>query len=528
MSLNTSSREPRFRPIQPASSDTAPGYGAAASPFKYTIPKKRAVFRACYDCRKAKTKASVASAQDPASRLEALEMLIDLLQKSSSDQAARLLQRIRASDNPVAMLDALGESTTFPSIAEVPKAKDHLERWLRSQNPSDYSSVPGSSTSSGSVLSDSDASSSFNMTSVNSHGKSRFGTVDDSAVVINEDGQDAINDMDFQLPPLAAKSRFNSAQHAVPDASITQEALKVFFICSGRLLHVFSKEKGSQLYRAVYNSQKTPAEASPLDLGCLMSIASVGAQYMCGTHGREVEKSFYEIGKQQLDAIIQHRPLDAIKVCSLLAVYNVMGKATVSLAYVEIGLGLCRRFGLNKGSSPHHTLSEGSWIDYRKTWRTLMFLSSWLSTTLGYISVELPRNTSDVVQTEIAKICVLKANILRVHLAVDDITAPALQLIVQDLQDWYTHLRPEMRLDCTGRDDLDLETKRSISHIHLHYLGAIMLFYSRIASQFMQPLKDWGSIPVDLRMMLEKLAGEAVVAARTSARVLWLLGRPIS
>jgi hypothetical protein len=31
-------------------------------------------------------------------------------------------------------------------------------------------------------------------------------------------------------------------------------------------------------------------------------------------------------------------------------------------------------------------VSEDEWVDYRKAWRALIFFSSWLSSTLGYIS----------------------------------------------------------------------------------------------------------------------------------------------
>jgi hypothetical protein len=41
----------------------------------------------------------------------------------------------------------------------------------------------------------------------------------------------------------------------------------------------------------------------------------------------------------------------------------------------EMGLGLCHRFGLNYGHSRHPGLSDSVWLDYRKAWRTLMFLS---------------------------------------------------------------------------------------------------------------------------------------------------------
>ncbi|KAK5995253.1 hypothetical protein PT974_03652 [Cladobotryum mycophilum] len=548
-----------YRHIQPAQSSNS----TSASFNSSSLPKKRAVLRACYDCRRAKIKCDgqrpkcgpcevkdrkcgydddeaparrqqQQKQQKPASstsRLEALETLVDALQTSSSDQAENLLQRIRSSDNPVTMLDNIAKSPIpLPSAtSEVQDSKGHLEGWLQSQNVSDYSSLVSGGISDGSSVYP-ETHSSFNMTSISAAGA--------GAVTATQGLSGPDEALKMRAPPFMENAALNVIQHCIPSASDTQEAVNVFFSCSGRLLHVFSKEQAEARYSAVFNDQNESTEGSKADLCCVMGLASVGAQYMCGVLEKETEEAFYGIAKHYLDMVIEERPYDAIKVCALLAMYNIMGKATVSLAYVEIGLGMCRRFGINTHAGQMYATSEEEWVDNRKTWRTLMFLSSWLSTTLGYISgndvlsdrinlselqVDDPRNISDVVQTEIAKICLLKANILRLHLAVNEITAPALQSVIQDLQTWYAELPEQMRLEGTGRDDLTVETKRSIHHVHLHYLGAMMLLYSRIASQYMQPGKDWSLMPTLLRALLEQLAGEAVIAASTSSRILQLL-----
>ncbi|RYC62437.1 hypothetical protein CHU98_g3787 [Xylaria longipes] len=74
------------------------------------------------------------------------------------------------------------------------------------------------------------------------------------------------------------------------------------------------------------------------------------------------------------------RPLDAIKVSTLLYMYNVFGKATVSLAYADGAWNVrqvCQRRQLDE-------ITDLMWLDYHKAWSTLIFLSSLLSATLGY------------------------------------------------------------------------------------------------------------------------------------------------
>jgi hypothetical protein len=55
--------------------------------------------------------------------------------------------------------------------------------------------------------------------------------------------------------------------------------------------------------------------------------------------------------------------------------YNVMNKATVALAYVEIGLSMARRHRLHDRSYRHNVITPDAWLDYRRTWRTLMFIT---------------------------------------------------------------------------------------------------------------------------------------------------------
>jgi hypothetical protein len=48
----------------------------------------------------------------------------------------------------------------------------------------------------------------------------------------------------------------------------------------------------------------------------------------------ETETYFYDLARHYFDAVVEYHPLRAIKVCTLLAQYNIMSKCMVSLAYV--------------------------------------------------------------------------------------------------------------------------------------------------------------------------------------------------
>jgi hypothetical protein len=63
-----------------------------------------------------------------------------------------------------------------------------------------------------------------------------------------------------------------------------------------------------------------------------------------------------------------------------------LSSLTETNGLTEIGLSMARRQSQSTGVCPPSKVSEDDWVDYRKAWRALIFFSSWLSSTLGYIS----------------------------------------------------------------------------------------------------------------------------------------------
>ena len=104
-------------------------------------------------------------------------------------------------------------------------------------------------------------------------------------------------------------------------------------------------------------------------------------------------------------------------------------------------------------------------------------------------------------------------------------TLLSVESIVRDLQDWYDRLAPELRLERMGEVDMPLEARCSLFHVHLLYLGAIMLLYRRVASQYLQfwniePEQE--TLPGVHRDRIAEYSERALLAATNSARILKL------
>jgi len=97
----------------------------------------------------------------------------------------------------------------------------------------------------------------------------------------------------------------------------------------------------------------------------------------------ELADYFYAVAKHGLDSAISFSPLRAMKICSLLGMYNIVVKATVALAYIGLGLSLPRNQKISlKTCPPGWSLSY--YEDIRRTYRTLVHLQCWLSASLDH------------------------------------------------------------------------------------------------------------------------------------------------
>ncbi|KAI0969368.1 hypothetical protein F4678DRAFT_440212 [Xylaria arbuscula] len=338
---------------------------------------------------------------------------------------------------------------------------------------------------------------------------------------------------------------YNSIVLAIPSATVTKRAIDGFFSCSGKLFHVFSQDQVSSLVDSVYGEVDGQSKDLKADIGSLMAVAAVGSQYTNAIEENdEVGETFYNIAKFYLEDVITQRPLEAIKVCTLLCMYNVFSKTTASLAYSDAGLGICDRYGLHCQRRQLDGITDSAWLEYRKAWRTLVFLSAWLSVTLGYktgndqvlqrvalscqlqVEVDDQHSISEVVQTEMTKIAVLKAKILHMHLAFKYLATEPLNSIIRDLQVWYEQLPPQMKLQSAPDHDVPLEAKRSICHVHLLYLGAIMLLFRRIVAENIrvgQPDISLSILRHPSSDLLSKQGPNALIAANMSAKILKLM-----
>lgn len=181
----------------------------------------------------------------------------------------------------------------------------------------------------------------------------------------------------------------------MPNLALTTRAIESFFASTGQLFHVFTRDQIAVFLEDVFGSSRSAINAKKA-VCCMACVAAVGVQYTADNFEPGLDEVFYDVARHYFIDVFEDSPLDAIKVCTLLAMFNIMNKATVSVAYVgksilarcrsldcyvaksglEVGLGMSRRHSLNDRTYVFPGLTEAQWLDYRRSWRCLIFFST--------------------------------------------------------------------------------------------------------------------------------------------------------
>lgn len=111
-----------------------------------------------------------------------------------------------------------------------------------------------------------------------------------------------------------------------------EKAADTLLKVSGLVFRVYSSEQQQDIFRHVYRGSERPSSKAAVCELC--SLAAVGTQFSGGRIPPNDGDIMYSMAKQFLDDVIAVSPLRALKVVTLLAVYNIVNHATVSLAYI--------------------------------------------------------------------------------------------------------------------------------------------------------------------------------------------------
>lgn len=273
---------------------------------------------------------------------------------------------------------------------------------------------------------------------------------------------------------------------AMPNILGTKTCVAEFFRCSGKIFHVFPP---SEVYEAVESIFSTsPAVKDKMQVSIVSIVAAIGTFYMPGTDTfyPQLGELYYRIAKTFLDDIVAKQSRESVKICALLCLYNILQQNISCLAFAELAIVLGKQQGLQAKHKPLSMDAE-AWMEGRRIWRLLIFLQSWMSVTLDYVSstrstedlaslnIVEETDLEDLAQRELAKIAVLKARMVYKLGLFRELTLVGVTGMMADLHDWYSNLPVEMKLEYAEQDALSPGVRIVVQYVQLMYLNAIML-----------------------------------------------------
>ncbi|KAF2121462.1 hypothetical protein BDV96DRAFT_213376 [Lophiotrema nucula] len=318
-------------------------------------------------------------------------------------------------------------------------------------------------------------------------------------------------------------------------------AVDIFFKSSCLLFYIIPKEQIETILMGdLQQPDETPfvevlSTCSTLEararLAELCGMAAVGLLYLRESDDQtnppaRLGDYFYNMTKQLLDSAIEANPFRAMKVCALLCMYNIYIHAQVAVAFVEFGLGLAKTFALTQQYPSKLSLEE--YLDYRRTWRTLLCFSGWLAASLGYApgqassTLYLLHNESegrdeDVIQRELVKVTIIKAKMLRAISNGDPLEDHTIEAFRQELKLLEASLPPWMRVTSLLNGRTNFPQSRTAMYFHLFFLSAMQLLHRLPMANSLQ----LSLLPV--RQTAQAAMKEGLMAAELAARLLNLM-----
>lgn len=122
----------------------------------------------------------------------------------------------------------------------------------------------------------------------------------------------------------------------LPDRSLLIRGTEAFFSSSLLPFDLFSKEEITKFLSLVYPETGPIQHTDFAALACLAAIAAVGARSTRAALDKDTPQTMYNVARSNFEAVVKAKPLDAVKCCVMLAMYNLISQSSAALIYVGV------------------------------------------------------------------------------------------------------------------------------------------------------------------------------------------------
>ncbi|KAF1972615.1 hypothetical protein BU23DRAFT_580742 [Bimuria novae-zelandiae CBS 107.79] len=276
----------------------------------------------------------------------------------------------------------------------------------------------------------------------------------------------------------------------LPPEELVRKAMYALVQGTGSLLYMWTCPQADEILDRIYRPQK-PVDAMTL-AECFI-IAAMGAHYDMDSVPDRTRQILYASATLCFNE--QTARFDYLRTMRLLlatAFYALLEKHMSARYLTVAGLQIAR------WKCPVATKSNDGACDtnWRRLYRSLIFMDCWLSYTLGYPSEITPRDIAiacpiahveqsleEQIHSQTSKVGLLAADIANALGSPEVATKANIQALADKLERWRLELPPMLSiasLTSPNPPPMTLYQRRAILMAHVMYLGAVILLYRQL------------------------------------------------
>ncbi|KAF2832337.1 hypothetical protein CC86DRAFT_401107 [Ophiobolus disseminans] len=324
-----------------------------------------------------------------------------------------------------------------------------------------------------------------------------------------------------------------------PPRELMSRSIHAFIRGTGSLLFMWTEEQADELLDRIYQPSASHTTADAMSLAECFTVAAMGAHYDSDCFPDRIRKLLYASGTLHFhEQTARQDYLRTMRLLLCMSFYSLLEKHMSARYLIAAGLQVARW----KYPSLHGSNSGPLDENWRKIYRSLIFMDSWLSYTLGYTSEVTPKDVQiicgsryanamsnvELIHAQTSKIGLVAAEIAKTLAAPELATRENIAVLSQKLDTWRKEVPHTLQIETltsTAPTDLDVYQRRAILMVHIMYLGALILLYRQLlvatAETQLTDGAAWNSnITVqDARIYRDQCA----LAAQQTARILKLI-----
>ncbi|KAL6705020.1 hypothetical protein ACN47E_007423 [Coniothyrium glycines] len=318
-------------------------------------------------------------------------------------------------------------------------------------------------------------------------------------------------------------------QH-LPSEELIRQSMYAFIRGTGSLVFIWTYEQADEILERVYRPRE---KVDAMTLAECFTVAAMGAHYDLDCFPDRIRRVLYASGTLHFhERTARQDYFRTMRLLLSISFYAILEKHMSARYLNAAGLQIARW-----KAPPNVPISE----HWRKLFRSLIFMDSWLSYTLGYASEVAPSdirtacrsnqdcNTIDeLIHFQVCKIGLIAADIAKTLASPEAATRDNVSTLQLRLEAWRLEMPLMLQiptLTSTTPPDLNTYQRRAIFMVHIMYLGALVLLYRQllVATAESQQTSGAAQNPSFSPSEIRAYRDECALAAQQISRLLELI-----